>query len=509
MKNFWFTILLCVFGAVVLCASCAVLPQSSGVSVQSADESARPASTPDSFTVQYMDGNLTLYSGVVQKYTAATYVYPAEKAGYSFLYWAYGGNAYDFSSPVTHDITLCAVWSPTEFDINYVADGKTVKTQTCTVECVPEPPDIPQKTGYDAHWNIPDFTGEDITAVAVYEPKTYPVVFRLNGKIYARSTRVYGEQSEIIPPEEREGYRIVCEETFTGEYFAVDVRYVARTYTATCVVDGGIFASVPFTVDMPPVLPDVPEKEGFDGHWSDFEIGAHDITVYAVYVARSAEDGEAPDNQGESGGNPESGETSDNKGGEGVGGNGFDGNGGGFDDEKSGGKPDGGSESENESKPESGSASESEDSEYSAGLIFADCEGGVEVTGYTGEDTDVVIPAYYGGKAVVSVAQNAFAKNGNIVSVRVPNTVKSIGKSAFKMCAALAAVYLSEGLESIGNSAFAYCQNIAEIRLPASVREIGASAFTGIKPDAKIYLAAGSELTPDKFPQSVEVVKEY
>ncbi len=63
-------------------------------------------------------------------------------------------------------------------------------------------------------------------------------------------------------------------------------------------------------------------------------------------------------------------------------------------------------------------------------ITYVETDGGYEVTGYTGTKKYVTIPSEHNGKAVVSVADNAF-KNRDIAYFYLPPTVKHVGVDAF------------------------------------------------------------------------------
>lgn len=67
-------------------------------------------------------------------------------------------------------------------------------------------------------------------------------------------------------------------------------------------------------------------------------------------------------------------------------------------------------------------------------------------------------------------------RNNDIISVNIPNSVETIGASAFSLNSNLSAVTLSNNLKSISNNLF-YSTNITEIIIPNSVVTIGESAF--------------------------------
>jgi hypothetical protein len=61
--------------------------------------------------------------------------------------------------------------------------------------------------------------------------------------------------------------------------------------------------------------------------------------------------------------------------------------------------------------------------------------------------------------------------------VVIPNSVTSIGSSAFKDCSGLTQVTIPESVTSIGEYAFAGCTGLTEVAIPSSVTDIADWAF--------------------------------
>lgn len=68
---------------------------------------------------------------------------------------------------------------------------------------------------------------------------------------------------------------------------------------------------------------------------------------------------------------------------------------------------------------------------------------------------------------------------GNGGDVVLENTVKSLNDNLFDGCEGLQSITLPESLEEIGNYAFYNCKNLKTINIPNSVTNIGSSAFAG------------------------------
>ena len=62
-------------------------------------------------------------------------------------------------------------------------------------------------------------------------------------------------------------------------------------------------------------------------------------------------------------------------------------------------------------------------------------------------------------------------------SIEIPNSVTTIGSSAFENCSGLTSVTIPNSVTTIGNSAFYGCTGLASIEIPNSMTSIGSSAF--------------------------------
>ena len=73
--------------------------------------------------------------------------------------------------------------------------------------------------------------------------------------------------------------------------------------------------------------------------------------------------------------------------------------------------------------------------------------------------------------------QNFFAAV-DLKKIRLPKTLKTIGKSAFAFCLNLSDIVIPEGVESIKSRAFFDCLALNEIILPESLKELESSVFS-------------------------------
>ena len=103
---------------------------------------------------------------------------------------------------------------------------------------------------------------------------------------------------------------------------------------------------------------------------------------------------------------------------------------------------------------------------------------GTKLTGYTGSDSEIVIPSSYSiveenvyvegnDYSVKSIGDDAFANNSTISKVTISNGITSIGKQSFRNCSNLSVLTIGEDVTSIGNSAFQLCINLLEVHYNA------------------------------------------
>ncbi len=69
---------------------------------------------------------------------------------------------------------------------------------------------------------------------------------------------------------------------------------------------------------------------------------------------------------------------------------------------------------------------------------------------------------------------------GKLTSITIPNSVTSIGNSAFYECSKLTSITLPNNLTSIGRWVFRN-SGLITIKLPTSITTIGVEPFTGCK----------------------------
>lgn len=104
-------------------------------------------------------------------------------------------------------------------------------------------------------------------------------------------------------------------------------------------------------------------------------------------------------------------------------------------------------------------------------------DGTCTITGYTGEETELVIPAELDGLKVTAIGESAFRDSIILTSIALPDSVTSIESHAFCSSSSLQSIVLPAHLKSIGEFAFTYCTSLQQIELPASLETIGYDSF--------------------------------
>ena len=102
-----------------------------------------------------------------------------------------------------------------------------------------------------------------------------------------------------------------------------------------------------------------------------------------------------------------------------------------------------------------------------------------EVTAYTGEETDLVIPETLGGYTVRSIGADAFSWQEELESVTLPETVERICANAFYGCTGLEQINIPDGVVELGERAFAECSRLRTFAFPSKLERAGGCVWAG------------------------------
>jgi len=110
------------------------------------------------------------------------------------------------------------------------------------------------------------------------------------------------------------------------------------------------------------------------------------------------------------------------------------------------------------------------------------------------------------GSTVTSIPERAFWGTASpygcatLAGITIPDSVTSIGSSAFRDCASLASVTIGNGVTSIGSSAFVDCTSLTSVSIPDTVTSIESAAFGGCTSLASVTIGSGVTSTNNANP---------
>ena len=149
---------------------------------------------------------------------------------------------------------------------------------------------------------------------------------------------------------------------------------------------------------------------------------------------------------------------------------------------------------------------------------------------------DVVIPSEIAGRPIVGITADAFAGNGDITGIHIPDSVTDIEEGAFDGCTGIRSVripyvtdesqwmakYFSDSYANItnvvlggsvgriGDSFFTGCEALSSVSLPAGLTNIARTAFSGCSNIAEVTWCATNIWTENVIlPRPINVVKIF
>ena len=122
---------------------------------------------------------------------------------------------------------------------------------------------------------------------------------------------------------------------------------------------------------------------------------------------------------------------------------------------------------------------------------------------------------------VTSIGASAFrGLQSYLKTITIPDSVRSIGDYAFVSCGKLTSVRLGTGLTYLGQYAFQYCVALKQIRVPAGVKRLRQGTFSQCKELESVQLDGVRSIEEDAFlsckklkrvklPNTLERIEEY
>ncbi len=126
-----------------------------------------------------------------------------------------------------------------------------------------------------------------------------------------------------------------------------------------------------------------------------------------------------------------------------------------------------------------GSASGSYDDEYSGEVVIPET---VEYHGYT--------------YTVTAIGEMAFYACDYLTNVKLPNTIFSIGHSAFRYTS-LADIVIPASVESLGSNALSSINGLSKLEIPSNVTKIGSCAVAYVNDLKSLYIGHGVQTVPE------------
>ncbi len=103
--------------------------------------------------------------------------------------------------------------------------------------------------------------------------------------------------------------------------------------------------------------------------------------------------------------------------------------------------------------------------EGSDGLEFTDNEGEWEISGYTGDSENIIIPYKYKGKYVTSIGDSAFKDCTSLTQIELHDKIENVGIEAFKGCTGLQSIELPNSVSYVGFYAFENCTSLTSVSI--------------------------------------------
>ena len=138
---------------------------------------------------------------------------------------------------------------------------------------------------------------------------------------------------------------------------------------------------------------------------------------------------------------------------------------------------------------------------YGDWLLAVNSDTSYLVGGYSGNETELVMPKTANGKAIVGVAEDFADKCGcDLVSVTMPDSYTTIESCAFYNCPELTSVDFSSGLSNIGWMAFADC---------AALDRLDLSDADGLKSIPYACFSGCTALSSIQLPDNLLTISDY
>ena len=128
--------------------------------------------------------------------------------------------------------------------------------------------------------------------------------------------------------------------------------------------------------------------------------------------------------------------------------------------------------------------------------IFYDDGTDIYVVNYMGSEVELTLPDYNGKN--YGIWDQVFYKR-YLYSITIPDSVTSIGNSAFSNCTKLQSITIPDSVTSIGYNAFERCYSLTSVTLGNGITHIGTNAFNGCNSLTDVTIAEDIQLTSIEY----------
>ena len=135
--------------------------------------------------------------------------------------------------------------------------------------------------------------------------------------------------------------------------------------------------------------------------------------------------------------------------------------------------------------------------------VFRGCSG---LTSIVVESGNTAYDSRNGCNAIIETATNTLVVGCQ--STIIPNSVMSIGSSAFAYCSSLTSVTIPNSVTSIGSSAFYGCSSLNSVTIPNSVTSIGDYAFFWCSDLKYVTISKHCNIMLKSFPRDCKIIRK-
>ena len=101
-------------------------------------------------------------------------------------------------------------------------------------------------------------------------------------------------------------------------------------------------------------------------------------------------------------------------------------------------------------------AGTTQETPVSSFYYYENDDGGITITNFKGNETEVVIPSKIDGKPVTRIGESIFDGYTSLTSITIPDSVTAIGYGTFFGCASLTSITIPDSVTAIDSRALGY-----------------------------------------------------